>query len=138
MKTLSHPGIALALCACVAGCASPRALPGMSATAALATTRTVSAADAGKAVAVGRSTKADILAALGRTTTVSFDSGFEVWVYQVRNEASAAEGLVERIKQVGSKEAAPGASEFVVLFNPAGVVAKTRIRTAPPRSATGN
>jgi hypothetical protein len=135
MKTSLHPGVVLAFCACVTGCAGPRVAPGMSATTALATTRTVSAADAGKAVAVGNSTKAEVTAALGKTTAVRFDSGYEVWVYQVRNESSAAEGLVERLKQVGSKQAAPGNSEFVVLFNPAGIVTKTRVRNAPSRSA---
>ena len=69
-------------------------------------------------VTIGKSTKSDVLAALGKTTVVSFDSGFEVWVYQIKDETPVA-----------------GKTEFVVLFAPSGVVAKTRIRPAPPSEA---
>ena len=59
----------------------------------------------------GRTTKAELLAAFGKTTSVVFDSGFEAWLYQ----SPAGGGRF---------------SEFVVLIDPAGVVAKTRQR--PP------
>ncbi len=97
-----HTGLAFALCACVAGCATP----GVSFT-------TIPANGTRDAVTIGKSTKADVISALGKTTVVRFDSGFEVWVYQYRGGA-------------------PGVNEFVVLFAPSGVVAKTRIRPAPP------
>jgi len=102
--------MAYAFCACVAGCAAP----GTSSPAA-----TISVQDARDAAAVGKSTKAGVLAALGKATVISFDSGFEVWAYQYKSEA-------------------PGKNEFVILFAPSGVVAKTRVRPAPPpvRSAT--
>ncbi len=68
------------------------------------------------AIATGRSTKADVVAALGTAAVVSFESGFEVWVY----------------RRAAPDKGAPGKSEFLVLFDPSGVVAKTRIRHAPP------
>ena len=64
----------------------------------------------------GKSTKADVLAALGKTTAISFDSGYEIWVYHV--------------KEAARRDARP--AEFVVLFDPSGVLAKTRTRPAPP------
>ena len=68
-------------------------------------------------IEIGKSTKADVMAALGKTTAITFDSGFEVWVYHI---ASASEGRGE-----------PGKTEFVVLFAPSGVVTKARVRAAP-------
>jgi hypothetical protein len=66
------------------------------------------------AVAAGKATKADVIAALGDATVIRFDSGFEIWVY--------------RAMSAGAKSAAPGAAEFVILFAPSGIVKKTRIR----------
>ena len=57
----------------------------------------------------GRTTKAELLATFGKTKSVVFDSGYEAWLYQ----APAGGGRL---------------SEFVVLIDPAGVVAKTRQR----------
>jgi len=94
--------VALALCACVAGCAAPGAQPSRTPAAGVP-------AEAGGALTIGTSTRADALAALGKTVTVPFDSGYEVWVYHLK----------------------PGTAEFVLLFDPAGVLAKTRVRTAP-------
>lgn len=59
----------------------------------------------------GRTTKAELLASFGKTKTVVFDSGYESWLYQ----SPAGNGRF---------------SEFVVLIDPRGVVAKTR-RRAP-------
>ena len=97
MRTLLCASAVCVFCACVPGCATP----GASLTA-------VSASHAVNAIAVGKSTKSDVVAALGKTKGVTFDSGFEVWVYQLA-------GAVDR-------------TEFVVLFAPSGIVAKTRIR----------
>jgi hypothetical protein len=69
---------------------------------------------AGELIVAGQSTRADVMAALGPATVVHFDSGFEVWVY--RTKASGA-----------SEEK----DEFVILFTPAGLVKKTRIRRGP-------
>jgi hypothetical protein len=77
-------------------------------------TKVIPADSVKKAVAIGKSTKADVIAALGETLVISFDSGFEVWVYRL-----------------GSDKAKRGTTgEFVILFAPSGLVAKTRIRPA--------
>ena len=66
-------------------------------------------------VTVGKSSKADVVSALGKASAMLvFDSGFEVWVYRIR--------APEKAKQ--------GDAEFVMLFAPSGTLAKTRLRTA--------
>ncbi len=97
----ARASVACALCACLLGCAAP----GSALTA-------VSARDAGSSITLGKSTKADVIAALGKTAAIGFDSGYEVWVYRVAGDAS-------------------GKAEFVVLFAPSGVVTKIRTRPAP-------
>jgi len=72
-----------------------------------------SAQSAAEAIAVGKSTKADVRAALGEGVVVDFDSGYAVWVYK--------ESLREKAKP-------PPATELVLLFDPSGTLAKTRIR----------
>ncbi len=135
MKSRFHAGVAFAFCACVAGCAIPAASLVTTGTAAA---NTISARNARDAITIGKSTKADVIAAFGKTTVVSFDSGFEVWVYQIIGERVTAEtaakaSWVERILHAGSeKEITRGKTELVVLFAPSGVVTKTRIRPAPP------
>lgn len=142
MKTRFHAGVVYAFCACVAGCAVPGASPVTTGTAAA---NTISARNARDAITIGKSTKADVIAALGKTTVVSFDSGFEVWVYQiigegVTGETAAKASWLERILHAGSEKGITrGKTEFVVLFAPSGVVAKTRIRPAPaPGDAEGS
>jgi hypothetical protein len=122
------------LCACVAGCALPGASPVTTGTAA---DNSIAARNASDAITIGKSTKADVVAALGKTTVVGFDSGFEVWVYQfmdgrVTGEKAAKPGWVERILHAGSEKGTLGKIEFVILFAPSGVVTKTRVRPAPP------
>ena len=104
MRRLFRASVAYALIACVSGCAAPGA-----------SFTTVSAPNARDAISIGKSTKADVIAALGKTTVINFDSGYEVWVYQLTGGATA----INR-------------TEFVILFAPSGVVAKTRIRPPPP------
>lgn len=110
MKMLFHTSVVYAFCACVTGCAVPSA----------STVTTILADNAKDAITIGKSTKTDVIAALGKTTVISFDSGFEVWVYQFTGDTPAKGTL--------------GKAEFVVLFAPSGVVTKTRIRPAPPPS----
>ena len=69
--------------------------------------------NASDAVTVGKTRKADVLAALGPATVINFDSGFEVWVYRAK-----------------SREPAEAKAEFVILFAPDGIVKKTRLRPA--------
>ena len=73
--------------------------------------------NASDAVIIGRSTQAEVIAALGPATVVRFDSGYEVWAYRGKTSKAAAQG-----------------AEFVILFAPSGVVKKTRIRPPPDRS----
>ena len=72
----------------------------------------VSAQAAQASVVIGKSTKADVMAALGQATAIPFDSGFEVWVYRWR----------------GAQKTNRAATELVILFEPSGVVKKTRVR----------
>ena len=67
--------------------------------------------EANDAILAG-ATKAEIAATLGNATEIRFDSGFEVWAYDYGAPAASA--------------------EFVLLFDPRGIVAKTRLRPAPP------
>ena len=66
---------------------------------------------ASDSITIGKSSKADVMRALGTATVINFDSGYEVWVYRAK-----------------SREPAEAKAEFVVLFSPDGVVRKTRLR----------
>src|SRR5262245_4062027 len=139
MTALIRIGIASALTVCIAGCVSPGASTVPTATV-TQRTRMIPAESVRDAIAVGKSTKADVLAALGETLVISFDSGFEVWVYRLDSgtPAKAARGA-QGVTRSGSEKAGPGAdAEFVILFAPSGLVAKTRIRPAPqPKEERG-
>ncbi|MBE0614216.1 MAG: hypothetical protein IH604_11160 [Burkholderiales bacterium] len=134
MKLRLQTGLAFALCVWLAACATPGTSP---VRAGADAANTVAARKATDAVVVGRSTKADLIATLGKTTVVSFDSGYEVWVYQIigdriTEETATRASWVERILHSGSEqETSRGRSEFVILFDPSGTVTKTRIRPAP-------
>ena len=65
-------------------------------------------------ITLGKTTKAETLATLGPATVVKFDSGFEVWVY--------------RDYRGKPPDTAVAPAEFVILFTPAGIVGKTRVR----------
>ena len=79
---------------------------------------------ASNAVVVEKSTKADVIAALGPTQAIRFDSGYEVWVYRLADAPPAP-----RIA-ASDKAWPPAPAEFVVLFGPSGIVTKTRVRPA--------
>ena len=64
----------------------------------------------------GESSKADVLAMLGPATVVRFNSAYEVWVYR---GVDAAVG-----------RAAGSGAELVILFDPAGIAVKSRLRPA--------
>jgi hypothetical protein len=106
--------LACVIAACIAGCA---ASGGANQTFTRATVVPEGSAKAG--ITIGKSTKADVVALLGKTTEISFDSGYEVWVYHLTRDAPG--------------RAAQEKAEFVVLFSPAGVVTRTRIR--PPAAS---
>jgi len=71
-----------------------------------------SAQAAAESISVGRSTKADVRAALGEGVVVDFKSGYEVWVY----------------REPAKQRAKPPATELVLLFDPSGVLVRTRVR----------
>jgi hypothetical protein len=95
------PALLVLAAALLAGCASTPAPLG----------NTVPEATLTAAVIPGQTTRAQMLAALGPTKFVHFDSGYETWLYQ----APAGGGRY---------------TEFVVLVDPSGVVRKMR-RRAP-------
>lgn len=99
----------LAACVLIGGCAvtSPAPKP-----APLNPGEIPSAHAAEDVLTVGSTTKADVRAALGEATVVDFTSGYEVWVYRQRPT---------------EKPPAPGA-ELVLLFEPSGILSKTRVR----------
>ena len=112
-KSLASLGL---ICACgvwLAGCAAGGAPFTAGSTDVLFSKQGMSVQQADAAVAVGQSTKADVLAALGPATTLRFDSGHEVWVYRGKPLRAPATG-----------------AEFVILFAPSGTVQKTRVRPA--------
>ncbi len=92
---------ALALCLLVAACAAPPPEP-----------PAPSLRPAFEALVVGKSTKADVRAALGEAVVIDFDSGDEVWVYR------------DPLKE----KQPPPPTEYVLLFAPSGVLARTRVR----------
>ena len=76
-----------------------------------------SALAAQRMLGIGRSSKADVRAALGEATIVDFPSGYEVWVYRERPM---------------DKPAAAGA-ELVLLFDDSGTLTRTRVTPPPER-----
>ncbi len=129
MRTPLRAGAAVALCACVAGCAVLRVSSVPSAAVTPVEASAIAPEQAGDALAIGKSTKADVIAALGKTMAISFDSGFELWVYQIKGDPPAKAAGAERARQK---------TEFVVLFNPSTHRASPSrlefaLRQCPPR-----
>jgi hypothetical protein len=105
--------LAFAAFAFIAGCALLQPPPPTPKPAPLRPGEILSAPAANDAVAIGKSTKTDVRAALGEAAAViDFNSGYEVWVYR------------EQLRE----KATPAKTEFVLLFDPSGVLAKTRMR----------
>ena len=84
------------------GCATPEKVPP------LLPGEVRSARAASDALSIGKSSKADVRAALGQGTVIDFDSGYAVWLYR--------------------EKPAKQASELALLFAPSGILAKARIR----------
>lgn len=89
------PVLTLLLCCLLAACGTRAPLA----------TSAVSAQQLAQNVVPGRSTRAQVLAALGPTTSLRFDSGYEVWLYR-----------------------GAGQTEYAILFDRDGIVSKTRTR----------
>ena len=96
----------VAVCVLLAGCAVTKGPTP------LAPGEVRSAVTAGNALTIGKSTKSDVRAALGEGTVVNFDSGYEVWVY----------------RQPAVEKPPTPAAELVLLFEPSGILSKTRVR----------
>lgn len=60
----------------------------------------------------GASTKAQVVAMLGSANVITFDSGWEVWVY----------------RWPGAERTPRAATELVLLFDPGGMLRKKRVR----------
>jgi hypothetical protein len=89
-------------------------------------TGNVKALSAQSAIAVGKTTKADVMATLGKSMFVPFESGFEVWAYRFKDPS-------EETPPARSKEPPkppPRETELVVLFAPSGIATKTRMGLA--------
>lgn len=109
---MKSPSICLVIAAVLAGCAGTGGLAVGDGAPGFIQSRGVTPQSARDAIAAGRSSKAEVEAALGRAVVVPFDSGYEVWVYRWR----------------GAQPTPRAATELVVLFAPSGIVRKTRIR----------
>jgi hypothetical protein len=102
----------MAACTLLAGCSLLQAPPRADPPAALRPGEIASVQHGREVLAIGRSTKADVRAALGQAVIVDFPSGYEVWLYR------------ERLPE----KAPPPPRELVLLFPPSGVLAKARVR----------
>jgi outer membrane protein assembly factor BamE (lipoprotein component of BamABCDE complex) len=104
--------VALSACVGLAACAVPR-LPGDAPRVRppFADAR-LTAEAAAERLAVGRSTRQQVAALLGPGETLRFDSGWEAWVYRSH----------------GARGDAVDGPELVLLFEPAGVLRKARVR----------
>ena len=111
MSACCRAAAALACTVGVAGCTAPQA-SAPSAFVASPSAKVVPVNRTQHAVVVGRSTKADVAASLGETLVIGFDNAYEVWVYRLAEDRRG---------------------EFVILFEPSGVVAKTRVRLTQTR-----
>ena len=101
----------LVACTLIGGCALVQPAP-KPASGAYGPGEIRSAHAAEYALDIGKSTKADVRAALGEAVVVDFESGYQVWVYRER-----------------APEKEPAAkAELVLLFAPSGILAKTRVR----------
>ena len=98
-------------CLVLAGCAGPSAGTNPQATMPAFRDPAMSIQSANASIAIGTSTRAEVLAALGPASVVKFDSGYEVWVYRGKSPNTATKP-----------------AELVILFAPSGVVKKTRIK----------
>ena len=109
-RILIAPVLTFVCCLSLVGCAGP-GLFGAGPDAPPFNNPTLLMQSASDSITVGKSSKADVMAALGAATVINFDSGYEVWVYRAK-----------------SREPSAATAEFVILFSPDGVVKKTRLR----------
>ena len=104
-------GLICLVCLILAGCAGSPAVTRAQATMPAFRDPATSIQSANASIAIGTSTRAEVLAALGPASVVKLDSGYEVWVYRGKSPNTATKP-----------------AELVILFAPSGVVKKTRIK----------
>jgi YD repeat-containing protein len=71
-----------------------------------------------QSISLGKSTKSDVLAGVGKPKAVRFETGFEVWAYRFIDQAKA--------RKLGKADPVPE-TELVVLFDPSGTATKVRV-----------
>ena len=108
----ARTSMACVCCLWLAGCAGPALFSGGT-DAPPFSNPALSMQGANDSVIPGKTSKADVIAALGAATVINFESGYEVWVYRAK-----------------SRGPAETRAEFVILFGTDGVVKKTRLRPA--------
>ena len=96
-------------------------------------TGNVKALSAQDRIAVGKSTKADVMATLGKSMVLPFESGYEVWAYRFKDPS---EETPQKTPAKDPPQPPPRETELVVLFAPSGIATKTRMGLAA--AANGN
>jgi len=79
-----------------------------------------------EAISIGKSTRADVQAAVGKAKAVRFDNGFEVWAYRIIDQAKAMAAAAKARSQRTEEPPVPE-TELVVLFDPSGIATKVRL-----------
>jgi uncharacterized protein YceK len=77
-----------------------------------------------EAVMLGTSHKEDVERVLGKTKILSFDSKYEVWVYQYIKPEVKERPPLDITKDAKQKPNTVQLSELKILFNPAGIATK--------------
>lgn len=116
--------LCLAACLLLAGCAGAPALSQRATGASPFSDPVLSMESARDRIVIGRTSRQDLLEALGPAEVIAFDSGYAVWVYREPEPA-------RRRARTASAERA----QLVILTAPSGVVEKVRFR--PGRAAAG-
>jgi len=127
MKASSRFAGAIFFAASLAGCAL-QPVTAIDVHEGASSSKAITAERALSAVVIGHSTQDDVRSSLGETTVVRFESGYEVWVYPIADDASARTGSARTPSQ---DERRATRAEFVILFAPGGHATKTRLRSGP-------
>ena len=90
-------------CLVLAGCAGPPAVTRAQATMPAFRDPAMSIQSANALTAIGTSTQAEVLAALGPASMVKFDSGYEVWVYRGKSPNTATDRKSTRLNSSHSR-----------------------------------
>lgn len=114
---MRRASLCLAGCLLLAGCAGAPGLQRQAGTAVFKDPA-LTMASARDRIVIGKSSRQDLLDALGPAEVIAFDSGYAVWVYrEAEPRGRAARASAER-------------AQLVVLVSPSGLVEKVRFRPA--------